>query len=283
MLIGPLLLGCEHRRNLGSPTQLYSAPMSPPEQAQQQPADISSRVWIRWGDGEPYENTTTLVLTTPSQTFIDIRVLQSSSQTTIGEQIIDVSLLEWAFSGIATTEYRDGICHKTWTHHIDSRSAYGAEPPIDEGDMYPEPDGVLCRERGRMVNPETGEMSDYEEMWETIEAHTTGSDTRKWCLVATTSAPEHKARGMLIRIGQFVQCLLIVDDEVNVERWVYTDAGEGSQTGEGSPEGWARTIKLGARTLPCPRFFRAEACQEGRTLEDAGQLWSWTVTEKASW
>ena len=249
-------------------------------------ADISRRVWIRWGDaGEPYENTSTIVLTAPSQTFIDVRVLKTSLQseaTVDGEKAIDISSLEWAFSGVAATEDRDGICHKTWTHYIDSRSPYGTDPPMDEGDMFPEPNGVLCREKGRMVNPETGEMSHYEEMWESVEAHATDADTNKWCLVAAATAEEHKARGTLIRVGQFIQCLLIVDDEVNVERWVYAGAGD-SQTGDGDPKGWARTIKLGPRALPCARFFRAAECKEGEPLEDAAQLWTWTVTEKASW
>ncbi|EPS97438.1 hypothetical protein FOMPIDRAFT_1078536, partial [Fomitopsis schrenkii] len=219
-------------------------------------ADISSRVWIRWGNSAPYENTSTLVLTAPSQTFLDIRVLKPPVHPAAdadGEQATDASRLEWAFSGVATTEYREGICHKTWTHHIDSRSAYGAEPPMDEGDMFPEPDGVLCREKGRMVNPETGEMSDYEEMWESVEAHATGTDTSKWCLVATVTAEERKARGMLVRVGQFIQCLLIVDDEVNVERWVYTDAGD---SGDAHHKGWERTLKLGSRVLPCARLFK---------------------------
>ncbi|KAI0714225.1 hypothetical protein C8Q72DRAFT_205859 [Fomitopsis betulina] len=252
------------------------------EPCQQQLADISSRVWIRWGNGEPYENTSTLVLTAPSQTFLDVRVIKPPLQPAVGtvEHSIDTSRLEWAFSGIATTEYREGICHKTWTHHIDSRSAYGAEPPIDEGDMFPESDGVLCREKGSMINPETGKMSEYEEMWESVEPHATGTDTGKWCLVATVASEEHKARGMLIRVGQFVQCLLIVNDEVNVERWVYTDAGS---SGDDHLKGWACTVKLGSHVLPCARLFKVEEQKKGIRLQEGTQPWVWIVTEKVSW
>ncbi|KAH9835272.1 uncharacterized protein C8Q71DRAFT_764931 [Rhodofomes roseus] len=252
-------------------------------------ADISKRVWIRWGDGQPFENTSTLVLTVPSQTFVDVRVFKShEAPPQTAEPSTAASGLEWAFSGVAKTQYRDGVCHKTWTHHIDSRTAHGAEPPVDEGDMFPEPDGVLCRETGRMANPETGEMSDYEEMWETVEAKTTGQDRDKFCLVATVGGPAataHMARGAMIRIGQYIQCLLIIDDEVNVERWIYTgedatDAIDGSTVGS---EGWIRVVKLGPRVLPCPWFFRATARSVGATFEDKTQPWTWTLAEKSSW
>ncbi|KZT70469.1 hypothetical protein DAEQUDRAFT_810643 [Daedalea quercina L-15889] len=258
----------------------------------QQLADISKRVWIRWGDGEPFENTSTLVLTAPSQTFIDIRVLKlplpRASDLNHVDSAIDISRLDWAFAGVAATEYRDGICHKTWTHHVDSRYAYGDKPPLDEGDMFPEPDGVLCREKGRMVNPDTGRISHYEEMWESVEAQATSTESCKYCLVASVGGPvaeAHRARGMLIRVGHFVQCLLIVGDEVNIERWEYASA-EATDTHQPSgvrPAGWVRSVKLGPRFLPCSWFFRAAECREGETLEDETQLWTWTLAEKASW
>ncbi|KAH9926744.1 uncharacterized protein B0H18DRAFT_1005372 [Fomitopsis serialis] len=154
--------------------------------------------------------------------------------------------------------------------------------------MFPEPDGVLCREKGRMVNPATGEMSDYEEMWETIEAQATGADSAIFCLVAAVSGPAaelHKARGSLVRIGQFIQCLLIVGDEVNVERWIYAgeDAVGATDANTIRADGWVRVIKLGPRVLPCRWVFRGEACWKGATYDDQTQPWTWLLTEKHSW
>lgn len=93
--------------------------------------------------------------------------------------------------------------------------------------------------------------------------------------------PEHKARGSVIRVGQFVQGLLMMDDEVTVERWEFC-LGPQNRT---VPE-WRRIAKLGSRFLPCAWTF-----EEGQASVAARPVGSelvhgemcWKLQERFEW
>lgn len=153
----------------------------------------------------------------------------------------DLDKLEWAFAGVSSSEQRtdgDGkqISHSIWRHWVDSRTR-NAESVVDEGDMVTIPDGTTL-ETGRMVNPATGVQTDYEEVWESVEA-LPGVDMAApdraqgvFCAVVRLDEPSGR-RGMVIRLGQFCQGILVGDD-VHVERWEWTEEG-----------GWQTTFSVG--------------------------------------
>lgn len=97
-------------------------------------------------------------------------------------------------------------------------------------------------------------------------------------MVLSLSIPDEKARGIVVRVGQFCQGLLMIDHEITLERWEYC-AGPRSPGG-----GWQRVAKLGGRFLPCQWTFeggRAEGVEVGNTLVD--EKFEWKVEEKFAW
>ncbi|KAJ7153589.1 hypothetical protein C8R43DRAFT_1002674 [Mycena crocata] len=112
-------------------------------------ASISTRESIRWLPDEPSEPTQTIVLTAlEGGVFLDVRFEKESGK------------LDWAFAGYRTSEEPHTT---TFTHHIDSRTL---DPlaVVDVGRNTPLPDGTIL-EAGEMVNPETGALTGYEEVW----------------------------------------------------------------------------------------------------------------------
>ncbi|KAL0950326.1 hypothetical protein HGRIS_010296 [Hohenbuehelia grisea] len=116
------------------------------------PAFISRRVSIRWIPESATEPTDTIVLTGEGSYFLDARFLKIGGG------------LDWAFAGRRIAESPD--CTR-FVHLIDSRTL-DAEEVVDQGTNIPLPNGTTL-EKGTMVNPETGKMTDYEEIWEDID------------------------------------------------------------------------------------------------------------------
>ncbi|KAF9561576.1 hypothetical protein CPC08DRAFT_635130 [Agrocybe pediades] len=114
-------------------------------------SSVSIRRHIRWLPHPPSEPTHTLVLTGKSGVFVDVRFCKVSGQ------------LDWAFAG-----YRHQVADDTvqFVHHIDSRTL----EPLNVQDIGKnsvlETSQVL--ECGEMVNPETSQMTSYEELWEDV-------------------------------------------------------------------------------------------------------------------
>jgi len=112
------------------------------------PGTATTRRYIRRNNGEAAEATSTLVLTSPRGHFVDIRPLKKSGSSltlplpAVTRDIvepsfgtIDLSGLQWAFAGKATTTDRpDGSQHCAWTHLVDSQTL-AVEDEVDEGIM----------------------------------------------------------------------------------------------------------------------------------------------------
>ncbi|KAF2139313.1 uncharacterized protein K452DRAFT_254599 [Aplosporella prunicola CBS 121167] len=265
--------------------------------------DVSQRQHMRWTGEEAFEPTNTLVLTTPSQAFVDIRIFNPNVVPTKGAYEPEpylpntggpMSRLQWAFSGIAQTGKTNnatGGTYKKWMHIIDSTCHWGEKPPIDEGYMFPTEDPDVTLEKGKMKHPDTGVHTEYEELWKSITPLPAGKDSGKLglrhCIVATLDAPEKKARGIVIRVGHLCQGLMMVDDRIDVERWVYDSRAEHEVNPPTVPEdvhpieGWTRIAKLGSGFLPCSWTFDAQQLLEADTLAHGEMIWQ--IKETYSW
>jgi hypothetical protein len=159
----------------------------------------------------------TLVLTSAAKNYVDVRVLNPS---TPGGAL---STLSWAFAGVSTTtpaEYDSAASgqlkkptHTAWAHWVDSETE---DEVNDEGDMFVQPDGTVL-EKG--VN---ADGSTYEELWEELEARAVGRDQKRMSYVLRAEEPARRTRGMVVRIGEWVQGTLRVGEEFTVVRWQWS-------------------------------------------------------------
>jgi hypothetical protein len=211
-----------------------------------------------------FEPTSTLVLTSPRNTFIDLRFLKPTSPSPNAELQLD-----WGFAGesscvpIAKKKWK-GVSHSTWIHFVDSR---GASDEVDEGDMYPISE-TLTLEHGHAFHPHVGGVRSHEEMWED-EAILPTSMSRI-CVVLRLHDDARSARGVVVRLGQYVQGILVVGAEVTAERWEWSEEG-----------GWLRSQRVGKGMLPCGVAMRQEVmCVGGEIV--VGEA-NWVVEEVCEW
>ncbi|KAG8878412.1 hypothetical protein FRB98_006122 [Tulasnella sp. 332] len=207
---------------------------------------ISSLVSISWRGCEPdpkAAETDVLVLTGHSY-FVDLRVRR-------GTKAID-----WAFAGTRTSQPGDheGETLCTWSHLISSRVAAEAHTrghPVasDSGVNSPHLDdpSSLTLERGRMLNPATGVIEEYAEVWRDYEVS-------ERTLVVFLERGDGKAFIGMIgkrRIGVGIGWAWRADDEGDNGIWSFgkTDGSEdgkdvvihdseGLKEGEGLQGGW---------------------------------------------
>lgn len=228
--------------------------------------NISLRHYVRWlPDPVPDEdNTTTIVTTSNENRFVDLRVFKEafSVETASGQPL---SQLEWGLAGTSSSTPAKGpngeeITRGIWKHWIDSR-CLDADRVQDEGDNYTLPNGLVL-EKGSMVNPVTGKVTPYEEVWEDVEVEVI---KQVLCVVVQLHDDSRKARGMVVRVGQFCQGILRVGSEVSVERWEWK---------EGS---WEIRVRMGTMGLPCIMGMEPGDLKVGRTISRAQG--DWTVME----
>jgi hypothetical protein len=116
-----------------------------------------------------FEPTSTLVLTSPLNTFVDLRFLLPVQENETPLPLTgEKKRLEWGFAGTSSSAPipgRDGVTHSTWTHWLDSRHAAGApDIPVDEGDMYAI-SRIRTLEHGHAFHPHLKAVKSHEEMW----------------------------------------------------------------------------------------------------------------------
>ncbi|KAI7304778.1 hypothetical protein KC315_g15000 [Hortaea werneckii] len=247
--------------------------------------NISIRESIRWIPDPFSEPTSTLVLTSAAKRFVDIRVLkdsslsQHSSSMTEDTDLKPFSALDWAFAGTSSSsvgssdENGNAVAHCEWCHWVDNRTER-PEDAVDEGKMYPiEGDGQRSLEKGRMVNPDTGRMTEYEEIWRDVDAvgipevvggeGVEGEDEQKVSAVLILDEPEQRARGMVVRIGQYCQGVLRVKEEFSLERWEWA----------GKEKGWERKVRMGSLFLPCGPAMDILGMQVGSQVKHGDFRW----------
>ncbi|PIA98029.1 hypothetical protein CB0940_06438 [Cercospora beticola] len=248
------------------------------------PQHISVRDFIRFpATSDPKEPTSTLVLTSSGNRFVDIRILKEGPepipQVAKDAALLPLSHLDWAFAGTSSSnENVNGEVKSVWTHWIDSRTLQ-PETVNDSGVMDPQSDGRTL-ERGVMPDPETGKLVRYEEMWRDIEASSCGEKNAASgvkCVVLqmyceTGGEEKDRARGMVIRLGQFCQGVVRVGEAFALERWAWKE-GEEKVGG-----GWKREVRMGDLFLPC-----GVAMEHFERLKVGGKVtyegFEWSVVE----
>ncbi|KAH7882212.1 hypothetical protein F5I97DRAFT_1817656 [Phlebopus sp. FC_14] len=135
---------------------------------------VGKRLSIARPPSSPYEDCDVLVLssrsTLPDPTSVGNILLYLDLRVTL--PVSPASSIDWAFSGLRYTlappESQQGAVRYRWEHSIDS---HGTGEPLDEGTMVKRTgdDGQEVEvETGVGLNPETGEMGPYEEVWKEI-------------------------------------------------------------------------------------------------------------------
>ncbi|KAH6653298.1 hypothetical protein BKA67DRAFT_569126 [Truncatella angustata] len=224
---------------------------------------LSVRKYIKWGETFPTENTSTKVLTSPAphNSFVDVRLLLVPlSQGPLPIQ--DLDKVDWAFAGHTLHRPADGGSppHDVFKHWVDSRHA-DAEAVKDEGDFFPGPASGESLERGEMINPSTGQMEKYEECW--IDGLAEAGGRTGWVLKWEGKVDGGAGgRGLMVKIGNVVQGVLRVGEDVAVGRWE-TDA-------EGNTKALAEVGSI-------KRFYLGAwgDLKQGENVEaEDGQTWS---------
>jgi hypothetical protein len=268
--------------------------------------DISVREYIRWLPGEPSEPTSTIVLTTPQRRFVDLRIFKSAATSTeegsssgSGDGILPLSRLDWAIAGTSSSsplafdtpvgeketgrEFKfqlgtetvivNKATHCRWHHWIDSRTP-NIEGVVDKGDNFEHPTNpALTLERGSMVNPDTGIVTDYEELWRSEPVEPVVEEEVR-CLALQWQGDEEKSgqvrRGLLVRLGEYCQAFARDGDDITVERLRW-DAGR---------QRWVSQVRIGQKDLPIP--FATGSLRDvrlGDRVVVGGD--SWEVVERA--
>lgn len=166
--------------------------------------------------------------------------------------------------------------HSVWEHWIDSRTD---EPPIDEGDTWPQPDGDVL-ELGTQVDPVTGVKRKYEELWGDVPVQAfEGDNEERVSLVLKVDDREHNARGLVVRVGQYCQGILQVGDQLLLERWEWNNLADEAEPGhQGS---WRCKVRMGDGSLPCNQVLNVKGYLHGAIIRSAGL--EWRVIEDYRW
>ncbi|KAK3989370.1 protein HRI1 [Cladorrhinum sp. PSN332] len=251
--------------------------------------DISIRKFIRWIPGAASEPTSTIVLTSPERRYVDIRILNSAAAGPNDEATtLPLSRLDWAIAGTSSSEPRTDdsaglkYSHCEWRHWIDSRTI-DVENATDEGDNYSvEGNLSLTLEKGSMVNPATGMVTEYEEVWrseEILRVGTNGYDGPAQgrlgpCVVLQFQGAESDGkvrRGSVIRLGQYCQAFARNGDDIVAERHQWE-----------SGRGWVRKFVINEGGLSVPTDFAMmvghEASVDDEVVVDGE---TWKVVEKS--
>ena len=226
--------------------------------------DISVRRHIRWPPAPPSEPTSTVVLTSPSRHFVDVRILAPTGPREGGGDLD--RRLDWAFAGTSTSRpgQEPGTRHAVWKHWVDSNTA---EPEMVRDEAFVRENcgpGGSELETGRMVNPETGIEAEYEEAWSSLEPLAElGSKGRPICVVLRTRDDERGVRGMVIRLGQFCQGILRDGDAATVERWEWK-----------RESGWTLTARFGEARLPVGALLgNSQRFKVEDAVDDGTRIW----------
>ncbi|MCJ1476982.1 hypothetical protein MMC13_005652 [Lambiella insularis] len=234
---------------------------------------VSIRRHIQRFPGEAIEPTSTLVLSSHTCHFVDIRIfvetLGNGTKEPLPTENGPMSRLDWAFAGVSTTTKAispNGPVHTVWSHWIDSQSS---DPETDEGDMYEQDDGDTL-ECGQNVDVENGEIKKYEELWGNVSILPVESVQEHICVVLKAEGTASNTKAMIIRVGDWCQGISKVGEDVTVERWQWSRGW-----------GWDRIARLGDQSLACEATFDTAYLKEGNVFKHRGL--EWKVVELFRW
>ncbi|KAH8808559.1 hypothetical protein F5884DRAFT_821862 [Xylogone sp. PMI_703] len=189
----------------------------------------------------------TLVLTSAGKHYVDVRIFKATDPTqlplpTDPSDNEAIKGLEWGFAGTSISspaQYDSGKLikpsHTVWQHWVDNRTTDNVE---DEGHMFPVENSNEVLEKGAMVNPTTGIVTDYEELWEDLDPIKVGNEKNYVSWVLKAEEEDTHIRGKAIRIAQFVEAVLRVGDAFSVARWEWD-----------AKAGWKQVLAIGKLDL----------------------------------
>lgn len=120
--------------------------------------------------------------------------------------------------------------------------------------MYPQPDGTTL-ETGHMLNPDTGIVTAYEEVWDDKDIPSVNTD--QICVVLKYQNGEDK--GLAIKLGEYCQGFLKIQEQMSLERW---EGGEQPVC----------TVRMGTHELPC-KLALEKNFMLGKDVHMAGLCW----------
>jgi hypothetical protein len=142
--------------------------------------------------------------------------------------------------------------------------------------MYPISEARVL-EVGHAFHADFGAEKTHEEMWRDVPVQSTSAGGGKICSVLRVQDDAARVRGVVVRLGQYCQGLLVQGGNVTVERWEWA-AGS---TGDSEADGWNRTVRVGDGFLPCGVLFRTEVLAVGGVVKF--QDFEWRVEECWEW
>lgn len=185
------------------------------------------------------------MLSSPSNLYVDLRFFKDPKAKS-------GRLIDWAFAGLGHKQGNLG----TWDHWIDSRSD---TPANDSGVLSLLSNGDTL-EKGTMLD-DNGILTTYEEVWRDLvverglttvyvclhddalsrfNADKLDNDRKLLDILISSPISPFDICGMLIRIDQHFQALLVNSGQTTAERWIL------------DKEGWRLVYRCGSVLLPSP-------------------------------
>lgn len=237
---------------------------------------LSTRVSIQWPPELAEEKTSTMVFTSPKNLFVDVRILSNHyPYKTQAKDLHFTEVFQWVIVG---TEESIPESNKIAFHHeIDSMAISQllktgkpmedclGEP--DVGNFSSIPSSEDRKETGEMVNPATGKMQDYIEIWRSLdsEVHTPELLGREASttvhLVTVYDVKTEKYHGRMIRLGNWAQG--VVYDKQNLDHPLHVVRAFRSSTS------WSYLIEYGDSGL-----FPLNNNEEPTIITETGLEWS---------
>lgn len=191
---------------------------------------ISTRVSIQWNDDQPSEPTSTIVVTSITKHFVDVRIVEPDK-------------IDWAFCGVVV-EQANAV---TFTHEIDSRRAKGEHvDEIDCGSFEVDEHGDEI-EKGTMCNPTSGLVEPYIEIWHKIPI---GSTPVVSVIAAYNDDDNDQIIGKVVRVGDYLQAILLMQGTVSVLRAMHNE----------SSKCWIKQVQIGSHVNCIPMPGEGDPC-----------------------
>lgn len=210
---------------------------------------ISTRRGIAWGLDPRKEDSSVLVLTSPTRYYVDIRYALVGNPT--GGPF-------WAFGGQVTytalpaLDEGPGVgIRGEWNHPIDSM---GNTDGVDRADLFTLDNGDQI-EVGLLENPETGKEDRFMEYWTKPASLDISPEVADTPYTVAVLHHDQKLAGLAIRVGDFAQGIRQVvrpESGVLTARWTYTsESGRWQEAaiGDGKEDDIPMLWLLGEREL----------------------------------
>ncbi|KZO98584.1 hypothetical protein CALVIDRAFT_553841 [Calocera viscosa TUFC12733] len=205
---------------------------------------VSTRVSIAWPPHvPPAETTDTLVLSFPSNHFIDLRFVKDASP----------AALDWGFAGRMETTGNQA----KFVHLIDSRSPLDPLSVQDSGDFEILPSGDE-RETGSMLNPSTGKVMSYVEIWRKLSKPAIDG------AVCLKSVGDDDVDAWIGRVGTWYQGICVRHGHISAVRRALDEKGS-----------WKDILKVGddVNFLPIIEVKDATGWSPDQTVTHGGRDW----------